>query len=64
MDSLQKSLQNCLLLPDPQWCPIQELGSFFGVDWYSASTHYFVVFVHFSKLTHKCALFVKVDGRA
>ncbi len=32
---------------------------FFGVDWYSAGTHNFVVFVKFSKLTHKCALFVK-----
>ncbi len=38
---------------------MQELGSFFSADWYSASTHNFVVFVHFSKLTHKCALFVK-----
>ena len=40
------------------WCPIQKLGSF-DVDWYSAGIHNFVVFVHFSKLTHKCALFVK-----
>ncbi len=50
---------NCLLLPDLLWCPIQELELFFGVDGYSASTHTFVAFVHFSKLTHKCALFVK-----
>ncbi len=30
---------NCLLLPDLLWCPIQELGLFFSVDWYSANTH-------------------------
>ena len=52
-------MSNCLQLPELLWCPIQELELLFGVDGYSASTHNFVVFVHFSKLTHKCALFVK-----
>ncbi len=54
-----KERSNCLLLPDSLWCPIQELGSFFNVDWYSSITHNFVVFVHFFKLTHICALSVK-----
>ncbi len=32
---------------------------FFGVDWYSASTHNFVVFVDSSNLTSRRGLFVK-----
>ena len=50
---------NCLLLPDLLWCAVQELRLYFGVYWYSAHTHNFVVFVHFFILTHKRGLFVK-----